>query len=444
MTAPATVNSIHFIGIAGTAMAAVAALCCERGAEVRGSDERIYPPMSTFLKDRGIPVREGYRAENLDPLPDLICIGNAIRRGNPEVERVLDERLPYCSLPELIRQELLRDVSSVVVAGTHGKTTTTSLLAWTLDVAGLAPGFLIGGIPLNFSSGARAARGKYFVIEGDEYDTAFFDKRSKFVHYRPDVVVLNNVEFDHADIFPDLAAVKRAFRQLLAIVPRRGCIIANGDDPNVRELVTDAPAPVRFFHRQDAANLPLSLAGDHNRSNAAAVLAAARYLGVDDATLARAFASFRGVKRRMEVRGEAGGVMVLDDFAHHPTALRVTLHAIRERYPGRRVWAVFEPRSNTTRRNVFQRELADALACADAVAIGRVNRAQELPAQERLDTQRLVADLQAAGRPATQADRVEDLVDQLCRQLRAGDIVAVFSNGDFDGLHDKLLTALRL
>ncbi|MCX7916245.1 MAG: Mur ligase family protein, partial [Verrucomicrobiae bacterium] len=320
MTLPATVNSIHFIGIAGTAMAAVAALCRQHGLTVRGSDERIYPPMSTFLREQAIPVCEGYRAENLDPLPDLVCIGNAIRRGNPEVERVLDERLPYCSLPELIRHQLLRDVTSIVVAGTHGKTTTTSLLAWTLEVAGQSPGFLIGGIPLNFGSGARAARGAYFVIEGDEYDTAFFDKRSKFVHYRPDVVVLNNIEFDHADIFPDLAAVKRAFRQLIAIVPRRGCILANGDDANVREVVADAPAPVRFFHRHEAGTLPLSLAGDHNRANAAAVLAAARYLGLDDATIANAFATFRGVKRRMEVRGEAGGVTVLDDFAHHPTA----------------------------------------------------------------------------------------------------------------------------
>jgi UDP-N-acetylmuramate: L-alanyl-gamma-D-glutamyl-meso-diaminopimelate ligase len=437
------VNSIHFIGICGTAMAAVAALCRERGYSVTGSDENVYPPMSTFLEARGIAIRNGYREAHLDHRPDLICIGNAMKRGNPEVERVLDERLPYCSLPELVREFFLPGKHSIVIAGTHGKTTTTSLLAWVLESAGQSPSFLIGGLPENFQTGARLGRGPHFVLEGDEYDTAFFDKRSKFVHYRPDLVILNNIEFDHADIFPDLAAVKRAFRQLVAVVPRRGLIVANGDDPNVRDVVTGAPARVRYFTKADADGFTLSLAGDHNRRNAAAVTLAAAELGLTREQIQAGFQTFAGIKRRMEVRGEAGGVTVLDDFAHHPTAIVETIRAIRQKYPRRRVWALFEPRSNTTRRNVFQRELAESLAEADGVFIANVDRLHELAEADRLDPARVVAEIGQRGKPARYAAEADGIVTELLSQLRAGDVVVVMSNGKFDGIHDKLLARLR-
>ncbi len=437
------VNSIHFIGICGTAMAAVAALCRERGYSVTGSDENVYPPMSTFLEARGIAIHNGYREAHLDHRPDLICIGNAMKRGNPEVERVLDERLPYCSLPELVREFFLPGKHSIVIAGTHGKTTTTSLLAWVLESAGQSPSFLIGGLPENFQTGARLGRGPHFVLEGDEYDTAFFDKRSKFVHYRPDLVILNNIEFDHADIFPDLAAVKRAFRQLVAVVPRRGLIVANGNDPNVRDVVSGAPARVRYFAKADADGFTIPLAGDHNRRNAAAVALAAAELGLTREQIQTGFRTFAGIKRRMEVRGEAGGVTVLDDFAHHPTAIVETIRAIRQKYPRRRVWALFEPRSNTTRRNVFQRELAESLAEADGVFIANVDRLHELAEADRLDPARVVAEIGQRGKPARYAPDTDGIVTELLPQLRTGDVVAVMSNGKFDGIHDKLLARLR-
>jgi UDP-N-acetylmuramate: L-alanyl-gamma-D-glutamyl-meso-diaminopimelate ligase len=435
------VNTIHFVGVCGTAMASVAAMCRDIGHQVTGSDQNVYPPMSTFLEARGIRIAQGYRESNLDHRPDLIVIGNAMKRGNPEVERVLDERLRYCSLPELVRDRFLRGKHSIVVAGTHGKTTTTSLLAWVLEAAGLQPGFLIGGLPKNFpDGGAHLGQGPFFVIEGDEYDTAFFDKRSKFVHYRPDTVILNNIEFDHADIFPDLAAVKRAFRQLVAIVPRRGTIIANGDDANVREVVAGAPCAVEFFSLSD---YQFPMPGTHNQRNAAAVATCAEKLGLGRDQIQSAFLSFAGVKRRMEVRGEAAGVTVLDDFAHHPTAIAETIRAIREKYPRQRVWALFEPRSNTTRRNVFQRELAESLALADGVFISRVDRLHELPEQERLDPEKVIATVRALGKPARYADGADEIVRELTPQLRAGDVVGVFSNGGFGGIHAKLLTRLQ-
>jgi UDP-N-acetylmuramate: L-alanyl-gamma-D-glutamyl-meso-diaminopimelate ligase len=438
------VKSVHFVGICGTAMASVAAMCRELGYTVTGSDENVYPPMSTFLESRGIKILSGYREENLDHRPELVVIGNAMKRGNPEVERLLDEGWNYCSLPELVREFFIRGQHSVVVAGTHGKTTTTSLLAWVLESAGLKPSFLIGGIPNDFGAGARLGKGRHFVIEGDEYDTAFFDKRSKFVHYLPDTVILNNIEFDHADIFADLAAVKRSFRQLVAVVPRRGLIIANGEDQNVRDVVAGAQSRVRFFTLQDFEGLTVTLSGRHNQMNAAAVAVCAMELGLSREQVAKGLATFGGVKRRMEVRGEAAGVTVLDDFAHHPTALVETIRAIREKYAGRRVWALFEPRSNTTRRNVFQDELTEALALADGVYVARVDRLNELPEGERLDPEKMVATLRSRGLPAMYAPNAAAILDSLVPQLRSGDVVAVFSNGKFDGVHEKLLMRLAV
>ena len=437
------VNTIHFVGVCGTAMASVAAMCRELGHTVTGSDENVYPPMSTFLESRGIRIMAGYHEANLDHQPDLIVIGNAMKRGNPEIERALDERLNICSLPELVRDHFIQGNHSIVVAGTHGKTTTTSLLAWVMESAGLAPGFLIGGMPNNFGCGARPGRGKHFVIEGDEYDTAFFDKRSKFVHYLPDTVILNNIEFDHADIFRDLWAVKRAFRQLVAIVPRRGLIVANGEDANVRDIVSGAPCRVRFFTKDDADGFTLPMAGEHNQHNAAAVVVCAAEVGLSREQIQRGLSTFTGVKRRMEVRGEAAGVTVLDDFAHHPTAIAETIRAIRQQYPQRRLWALFEPRSNTTRRNVFQRELAESLSLADGVFISRVDRLQELNESERLNPEAIVERLRSGGKVAEYSPNADEIVNRLVPNLHDRDVVAVFSNGKFDGIHDKLLTRLR-
>ena len=394
------IKSVHFVGICGTAMASIAAMCRELGYTVTGSDEKVYPPMSTFLESRGIRILQGYRETNLDHRPELIVIGNALKRGTPEVERALDERLNYCSLPELVREFFIRGKHSVVIAGTHGKTTTTSLLAWVLESAGRSPSFLIGGIPTNFGAGARLGTGAHFVIEGDEYDTAFFDKRSKFVHYLPDTVILNNIEFDHADIFSDLAAVKRTFRQLVAVVPRRGLIIANSDDANVREVVAGAQCRVRYFGLPEFVDYQIPLAGEHNQRNAAAVAVCAGELGLSREQIQAGFDSFTGIKRRMEVRGEAAGVTILDDFAHHPTAIVETIRAIRQKYPRRRLWVLFEPRSNTTRRNVFQRELAESLALADGVFVARVDRLNELLEAERLNPEQVVAEIRKQGKPA--------------------------------------------
>jgi UDP-N-acetylmuramate: L-alanyl-gamma-D-glutamyl-meso-diaminopimelate ligase len=437
------VNSIHFVGVCGTAMASVAAMCRDLGYAVTGSDDNIYPPMSTFLESRGIRILSGFRASNLDPQPDLIVVGNAMKRGNPEIERLLDKRLNYCSLPDLVREFFIRGKHSIVVAGTHGKTTTTSLLAWTLESAGLSPGFLIGGVANNFpDGGARTGQGKDFIVEGDEYDTAFFDKRSKFVHYLPDTVIINNIEFDHADIFPDLAAVKRAFRQLVAIIPRRGLLIANCDDANVREVVADAQCRIQFFDKSCSDGFTIPLSGEHNARNAAAVAVCASELGLSHERIQYGFSTFAGVKRRMEVRGEVAGVTVLDDFAHHPTAIAETIRAIREKYPQRRLWALFEPRSNTTRRNVFQRELAESLALADGVFIARVDRLNELAENERLQPEQIVATLQQRGKFAEYSTDADRILAGLVPRLRNSDVVAVFSNGKFDGIHDKLLSRL--
>jgi UDP-N-acetylmuramate: L-alanyl-gamma-D-glutamyl-meso-diaminopimelate ligase len=477
------VKSIHFAGICGTAMASVAALLKERGYAITGSDDNVYPPMSTFLESRGIPILNGYRVENLDIAPDLIVIGNAMKRGNPEVERVLEQRLNFCSLPEVVREFLLRGKHSVVVSGTHGKTTTTSLLAWLFTHAGLKPGFLVGGIPLNFGHGAAVGDGKHFIIEGDEYDTAFFDKRSKFIHYAPDTVVINNIEFDHADIFENLEAVKKSFRQLIAIVPRNGTIVANADDANVRDVlkqcfsrvvtfglgetadvragdVTFSESGTEFWvHRRSAGDAAIKcniisalsaplrfkipLTGEHNLRNALAATTVALLHGITPQQIQTGFDSFKGVRRRLELYGEAGGVTVLDDFAHHPTAIIETLRAVRQRYPNRRVWALFEPRSNTTRRHFFQRELATVLSEADGAVIGKVDRLNELAETERLNPQLIVDAIRFRGKPAYHLPSADAIVETLKPQLRAGDVVAVFSNGKFDGVHEKLLAAIR-
>ncbi|MFZ4818047.1 MAG: UDP-N-acetylmuramate:L-alanyl-gamma-D-glutamyl-meso-diaminopimelate ligase [Limisphaerales bacterium] len=457
-------RSVHFIGIGGTAMASAAVAMHELGYQVTGSDQDvIYPPMSTFLAERSIRVMAGYAEVNLAHRPDLVVVGNAISRGNPEAEAVLERKLRYCSLPELLKEFFIRGRRSLVVTGTHGKTTTASLLAWVLESAGLNPSFLIGGIPRNLGQGARFTDSEWFVIEGDEYDTAFFDKRSKFVHYLPEVAIVNNLEFDHADIFPTLADIQLSFRRFIHLIPRNGLLLANGDEANITPLLDVRHCPVKRFGlgaanelkasglvlKDDSSEFELGgtrfripMVGELNVRNALAVTAAARHCGIRDSVIQSAFDSFLSVKRRMEVRGEAGGVTVIDDFGHHPTAIRETVRALRVKFPGRRIWAVFEPRSNTTRRNVFQQELVDALERADAVVVAEVARLEQLPLGERLDPEKLMQDLRLTGKPAAYLPTVESIVDHVGSGARPGDVVCVFSNGGFGDIHNRLLARL--
>ena len=445
-------------------MGAVAVALQERGFKVTGSDENVYPPMSSFLQEKGIVPMEGYRAENIPWDAEVVVIGNAMKRGNAEVEAVLNRKLLYLSLPEVLRNFFLRGRHNLVVTGTHGKTTTTALLSWIMEKAGRKPGYMIGGIPKNFGEGARLNDSKYFVIEGDEYDTAFFDKRSKFVHYLPELVIVNNIEFDHADIFNNLDEIKLSFRRLLNIVPQNGMVVVNGDDPNSVEVakecfaqmvevgfskncaqrirdVTYSSVGSRFKLGEDVFEIPL--VGEFNVHNAAMAATAARFYDVPTAKIDSAFKSFSGIARRQELRGEERGVKVIDDFGHHPTAIASTLHALRHRYRGRRLWAVFEPRSNTTRRAVFQQQLPDALKLADGVFISQVARLEQIPEDQRLKPERVVAAISKAGRPAFYEYDSNAIVDRIIPMLRPKDVVVVFSNGGFDNIHEKLLTRLK-
>jgi UDP-N-acetylmuramate: L-alanyl-gamma-D-glutamyl-meso-diaminopimelate ligase len=457
------IKSAHFVGICGTAMASTAAALKEKGLAVTGSDQNVYPPMSTFLAGRGIEVMNGYAERNLAHQPDLVIIGNAISRGNPEAEYCLDHKLRFCSLPDLLREFFIRGRRSIVVSGTHGKTTATSLLAWVFEHNGLNPSYLIGGIPNNLGQGARFTEGPWVIIEGDEYDTAFFDKRSKFIHYLPEVAIVNNLEFDHADIFPDLASIQRTFSHFIRLVPRNGLLLGNGDDPNLAPLLNVTFCPVKRFGLGEnnavratnvrlgptasefeipSAKFHLNLAGEFNVRNALAVVAAAKHCGLSNKQIQSAFDTFKGVKRRLEVRGIAGGVTVIDDFAHHPTAIRETLRALRLKYAHEKIWAVFEPRSNTTRRNVFQLELAESFAQADGVIVAQVARLELLKPEERLDPQMLMADIMAAGKEAAYLPDADSIVAHLAGKAQGGDIVVVFSNGGFGGIHAKLLERL--
>ncbi|MCX8109230.1 MAG: UDP-N-acetylmuramate:L-alanyl-gamma-D-glutamyl-meso-diaminopimelate ligase, partial [Verrucomicrobiae bacterium] len=445
------------------AMASAAVAMRELGFQVTGSDQNVYPPMSTFLENNGIQVMNGYAEKNLSHKPDLVVIGNAISRGNPDAEAVLEHRMRYSSLPEVVREFFTRGKRAIVVAGTHGKTTTSALLAWVFEHNGLNPSFLIGGLPLNFQRGARFNDSKWIILEGDEYDTAFFDKRSKFVHYLPEIVIINNIEFDHADIFRDLQAVQTAFEHLIRLIPRNGLLIANGDDPNVAPLLNVKFCPIRTFGFGEAnywraTNLRLgatasrfatpnhdyhiNLVGEFNVRNALAVVACARHCGLTNQQIQSAFDTFKGVKRRMEIRGVESGIVVIDDFAHHPTAIKETIKALRLRYPAARLWAIFEPRSNTTRRNVFQNVLPKAFEGADFVIISRVDRAEALPPNERLDPHKVVSDLVALGKQALYLPQVDTIVEYVARNAQGGDVVCIFSNGAFDNLHAKLVGIL--
>ena len=449
-------KNFHFIGICGTAMGAAAAAMKERGFIVTGSDANVYPPMSTFLETRGITLHEGYRASNIPAAAEVIVVGNAISRGNEEAEATLDRKLLYVSLPEVLKEHFLRGKRNLVVSGTHGKTTTSSMLAWALEAAGKQPGFLIGGLPLDLGCGARFSGGEFNVLEGDEYDTAFFDKRSKFLHYLPEVVVVNNIEFDHADIYASIDEIKLSFRRLLNIVPRGGMAFVNGDDANCLDVAKGAPCPVRTVGVGETCELRItdleydpdgssftfdgeryriSLVGEFNVRNAAMAVAAACFAGLASGEVRAALASFQGVARRQELRGEAGGVKVVDDFAHHPTAIRQAVAGLRQRYQGARMWVLFEPRSNTTRRKVFQQELADALACADVAVVAGVPDCGKVAPDDRLDPRRLAADIGTRGGRGIYLETVPEIVDHVGHEARPGDVVAVLSNGGFGGIH---------
>jgi UDP-N-acetylmuramate: L-alanyl-gamma-D-glutamyl-meso-diaminopimelate ligase len=459
---------VHLSAVCGTAMGSLAGLLKARGHEVTGSDQDIYPPMSDQLAAQGIPIRSPYAAENVPADADLVVLGNALSRGNPEVEVVLDRKQRMASMPEVLADEFLRDRTTVAVCGTHGKTTTTSMLSFLLTRGGLDPSFLIGGVPVDEGSSWRLGQGEHFVVEGDEYDSAFFDKRPKFVHYRPDLAVLGNVEFDHADIYPDLAAVKLAFVRLLQVIPRRGLLVTGIDSPLAAELARSAYCRVATFgfdaaaewravdaapaqqgwrfglvrEGRDEGEFTVRLPGEHNVRNALAALAAAAAAGVGLDQARAALAEFRGVKRRLEVRGVVDGIAVYDDFAHHPTAVRETLKALRRVVAGGRLVAVFEPRSYTSRTRVFQDDFAQALSGADLAVVAAAHLPAKVPADQRVSEADLVRAIDASGGQGRLVERVDDIVSLLAADLRRGDHVVVLSNGGFGGIHEKLLAAL--
>jgi UDP-N-acetylmuramate: L-alanyl-gamma-D-glutamyl-meso-diaminopimelate ligase len=466
----------HLIGVCGTAMGSLAGMLKAQGHRVTGSDKAFYPPMSDELKRLGIETFDGFDAAHLQPAPDVVVVGNATSRGNVEIEYALNHKLRCASMPEVIRENFIRGKHSTVIAGTHGKTTATSLAAWVMEAGGLDPSFLVGGVAENFGASFKVAESNHFVIEGDEYDTAYFDKGPKFLHYLPDLVILNNIEYDHADIYPSLDAVKKAFRLLVNLIPSEGRLIAGWDSPVVREIVTrpiepqgvwcpvesfgiehpDAkwtarqidflPEETRFrvlCEGKDHGEFRTPLAGMYNVKNCLGVIAAAEVLGVERRLAAEALASFKSVKRRMQVRGCVREITVIDDFAHHPTAIRETLRATKQKYPERRIVAVFEPRSWTTRKKIFQKDYPPAFAPADYVVIAPIYESFRLAADDQLSIDEVIAELKAQGKQAFSIEGADEIVAHVAPDLRAGDVVVVMSNGGFGGIHQKLLGAIE-
>ncbi len=467
-------SSIYFIGIGGTAMASVAVALSQAGHQVTGSDTALYPPMSDYLDTHSIPCFNGFNPDNLHKKrPDFIVVGNAVSRGNPELEAALNDHMNLVSMPEIVRRELIAKNRSVVITGTHGKTTTTSLTAWLFEYAGLQPGFLIGGIAENFNTGCRVSGRKdngFFITEGDEYDTAFFDKRSKFVHYRPDIAVINNIEFDHADIFTSIEDIKRSFRQFTTLIPSKGVLIVNGQDAVASEISDNAPCPVERFGMNETfdwsaadiqsgtdstsfqllhkgnktGTVTIDQFGEHNILNTLAAIAASSHAGIPFSSIREALGSFKRPKRRMEVVGEFNrGLTLFDDFAHHPTAIHATLSSLRQRFPNRRIIACFEPRSNTSTRSVFQLDFENAFTDADIVVIGKVHRPERYRQNQRLDTRKLSSALTRSGKNvyvsnSESAAYPQDIVAFIEDNLRDNDIIILLSNGSFNGLKQRL------
>ncbi|MBP2677416.1 MAG: UDP-N-acetylmuramate [Deltaproteobacteria bacterium] len=468
-------KNVHLIAACGVGMASLAGMLKEKGFRVTGSDANVYPPMSTQLENLGIRLASPYAAQNIPPDAELVVVGNAVSRGNPEAQEAVLRGVPTLSMPQAVARFFIEERESIVVAGTHGKTTTTSLAAWSLFDLGADPSFLVGGVPKNFPVSYRLGKGRHFVIEGDEYDTAYFDKGPKFLHYRPRVVLLTSIEFDHADIYRDLDHVRESFRRLAAILPPDGLLVACADYPDVVAVAREARCPVIYYATGEnalpggspfgawavrgtgesggmtsfrmegdgrALDFRLPLPGIHNAANAAGVAIILMRLGFSPSALAPTFERFAGIRRRQEVVGEFRGVLVIDDFAHHPTAVRETIRAVRGRYPGRRIVAVFEPRSNTSRRKVFQREFTGALSEADEVILAGVFGAEKIPPDERLSPEEVAATLLAEGRPAAVLPEVERIVARLAETCLPGDLVLIMSNGGFGGIQEKLAAAL--
>jgi UDP-N-acetylmuramate: L-alanyl-gamma-D-glutamyl-meso-diaminopimelate ligase len=461
-------SHIHLMGICGTAMASLAGLLKDRGFKVTGSDSNPYPPMSTQLEKIGIPIMKGYVASNLHPKPDYVIVGNVISKNYEEAQELMKLGIPYTSLPKALGEHIIQDRNSIVVSGTHGKTTTTSMMAWVAEQCGKQPGFLIGGIPKNFSLSFKNPTGNYFVIEGDEYDTAFFDKVPKFIHYRPKHVILTSIEFDHADIYKDLDHVKSAFAELLKLIPEDGHLLYWADDPHIPGLLKHCKAKTILgyslnkgdvlaqnlnvtekgtdfkvkFKGENLGQFHVSLTGNYNVLNTTAVIGIAAALGWDLNKVKSALQSFEGVKRRQEVLGEPGGVLVIEDFAHHPTAVRETIKGVQNKYKGRKVFAVFEPRSATSRRKVFQKDYVEAFLPADEIVLARAFDQSKIDEENRFSSEELVADLKAQNKNAECFDSADQIVADLKMKAKRGDLILIMSNGGFDGIYGKLLSAL--
>ena len=466
---PDKVKKIHLIAICGTGMGALACILKDLGFEITGSDQKIYPPMSRFLLDKGIAVTRGFNEANLSYSPDLVIVGNAVSKDNPEIRKMQKMGLNFCSMPQAVNKFVVGNKKPMIITGTHGKTTTASILTWMLQEAGLDPTFIIGGILQNYNSNYRLGKGEYIIIEGDEYDTAFFDKGPKFLHYNPFIAVLTSIEFDHADIFQDIEHVCRTFDKFISGISQNRTLVAFDGDKNISRLFSspicrivkygedilstwrfnniNIDPPWTFFEVYKKGNIfgsfKTKLVGRHNLLNALSVIAIADNLRMPVTIISKALETFKGVKRRQEIRGQKKGITVMDDFAHHPTAIRQTLEGLITHYPGHRIWALFEPRSNTTRRNVFQNDFAPAFEKAYGVAIGRINRAHLLEPKERLNRNQIVTSLTAQGKPAFYSDSVDEIIDWLVPQLQKGDLVVIMSNGAFDGIHTKLLAQLQ-
>ena len=463
------IRRIHFLGICGTGMASLAAMLKERGYKVTGSDEGIYPPMSEFLAKKEIPVYQGYDPKNLQANPDLIIVGNALSRGNPEIEHMLNRRMPYFSFPESLKHFFLRDKIPVVVTGTHGKTTTTAMIAWTLHKAGLKPDFLIGGIAENFQSSYGLGGGPFCVVEGDEYDSAFFDKGPKFLHYLPYVAVVGNIEFDHADIYRDLESIKLQFRRFVHLIPQQGYLAVGGDSPAAAEIsrscrgktetfgmnasndwnpesIEYRDSRIRFdiiYRGKPFGRVRLGVYGSYNIRNSLAAAAILNHMEVPEKDILRGLETFSGVRRRLQLRATVSDIRIYEDFAHHPSAVEETLRSMHEALRPKRLWAIYEPRSATSRRNVFQHDIARALGFADCIALAPLFKPDKVPAGERLDLEKLEENLRAMGRSVWNPGTVEGIINKVCEEAHPGDIIVIMSNGGFGDIYSRLPAALE-
>ena len=466
-------KSVYMVGICGTGMGNLALMLKNKGYYVSGSDSNIYPPMSTVLENAGIKILKGYSEENIKELPDIAIIGNVVRRDNPEAQYLINKGANYYSMPQALRKFFFEDKQTVVVTGTHGKTTTSFMSAWLLETAKLKPGFFIGGVPKDFDTMGRPAQGDHFVIEGDEYDTAFFDKASKFFHYNPKFLIINGIEFDHADIFADINSIKSAFEKLIKMMPTNGVIVYNFDDKNVLDIISKAPCKtvsfsklsnkadfylkdIRVDHTKSTPKLKfnvdnnretkgyeLSMPGIHNALNATAVIALSKELDINYDDVFKALSSFSGVKRRQDVYGLSGDRIIIDDFAHHPTAMAYSIDAINEWYKPRTVWCLYEPRSATSRTNILQPEVIKALSIAKHVLIAPVNQPERVEVQKRFDPDFVSSELRKKGVDANACASVDEMVDHLAKKTNKGDVILLMSNGGFGGIYQKLMEAFK-